>query len=245
MSPLFSIIGANLLTSIIALIGLMFFKKNLSEKLLYYFVSFAAGVMLATAFLDLLPEASETSGKESIFIPTLLGIVFFFLTERFVLWFHHHDDTHNLKPSAILVLVGDALHNFFDGIAIAATFLINPSLGLVTTLAIIAHEIPQEIADFSILVHGGMDKKKALFLNFISALTALMGGLVGYYFLNTIDKISYLAVSFTAGAFIYIACSDLIPEMHHDFKKGKRWSQTLSFLFGIMVIYFVGTFFQH
>ncbi|MBI4226554.1 ZIP family metal transporter, partial [Candidatus Roizmanbacteria bacterium] len=149
MNVLSSIIIASVAVSLISLIGglLLIWKKLFTQKFTLYSVAFAAGVMLTTAFIDLLPEALENNKSSNIFVYGLLGIVIFFLIERFVLWFHHHDEAHT-KPSAYLVLLGDGLHNFFDGIAIAAAFLSNPGLGFVTTLAIAAHEIPQEVADF-------------------------------------------------------------------------------------------------
>lgn len=245
MSILYSIILANLAISMISLVGVLFLKKASREHLLYYFVSFAAGVMLTTAFTDLLPDAQMAAKGLNIFLPTLAGIIIFFFIERFVLWFHHHDGSHNLKPSVILVILGDGFHNFFDGIAIAATFMTNPALGITTALAIAAHEIPQEIADFSILVYGGMTKTKALFFNFLSALTAVLGGILGFYFLNIFAKVNPVAIAFTAGVFIYIACSDLIPEVHKDFKKQTRWLQSAAFLLGVISIYLIGTFIKH
>src|SRR3989344_4021698 len=175
MSLLIKILLTSLIVSLISFSGalLLLFKKVLSEKSAKYLVSFAAGVMLYAAFLDLLPEALEGSRNGNIFLPLLAGVVVFFFMERYLLWFHHHDSTHNIAPSASLILLGDGFHNFFDGIAIAAAFLTNPALGVTTAIAIAAHEIPQEIADLGILIHGGMERSKALFYNFISALTAL------------------------------------------------------------------------
>ena len=169
MSIFLQIILATFITSSLSLVGgsLLIWKKLLDHKYLPHFVSFAAGVMLTTAFIDLLPEAIENSTNHAIYESVLLGIVVFFFLERFVLWFHHHDDLHGTKPTAVLILLGDALHNMFDGAAIAAAFLTNPSLGIVTTIAIAAHEIPHEIADFTILIHGGMKKTRALYFNFL------------------------------------------------------------------------------
>lgn len=239
-SQLPSIITATLFVSILAFVGalFLFWGKLATEKTAFYFLSFAAGTMLAVAFLDLLPEAAETAPEGlDIFVPAFLGIVVFFFIERFVLWFHHHDDLHGMKPSAILILLGDGLHNFIDGIAIAAAFLANPGLGVVTTLAIAAHEIPQEIADFSVLVHSGMRRGRALFFNFISGLTALVGGILGFYFLENLTGFIPVFLSFTAGMFIYIACSDLIPEIHKSAEKHKNWTQFVPFLLGITVLW--------
>lgn len=210
-------------------------KRLLSEKVTAYLVSFAAGILLATAFLDLLPEAAGGEIEIArVFLFTLLGIVTFFFLERFVLWFHHHDELHDTQPSAILILLGDALHNFIDGVAIAAAYLTNPTLGLTTTLAIAAHEVPGEIADLSVLIAGGMKKARALFFNFLSGLAALLGAVSGFYFLESLEGLLPLALAFTAGMFIYIACADLIPDLHKEFKRQKNWAQSLPFISGII-----------
>ncbi|OGK32116.1 hypothetical protein A3B40_04380 [Candidatus Roizmanbacteria bacterium RIFCSPLOWO2_01_FULL_37_16] len=242
MSVLSSIIVASLAVSLISLLGavLPVWEKLTVKKLSTYLVAFAAGVMLTTAFIDLLPEALEHNTFENIYIYGLLGIIVFFLIERFFIWFHHHDKMH-VEPTAYLVLLGDGLHNFFDGLAIAAAFLGNPGLGFVTTLAISAHEIPHEIADFSILIHAGMKKVMALFYNFISALTALLGAIVGYYYLNKFEKMIPALLMFSSGIFIYIACSDLIPDLHEDFKRQRKWSTTFTFIAGVVLTYFLIT----
>lgn len=231
------ILLASLFISFISFSGaiLLVWKHLFRQRLTTYFVSFAAGILLSIAFLEILPEA--IAGKtevSSIFLSTLLGIVAFFFLERFVLWFHHHDNLHGAKPSAFLILVGDGVHNVVDGVAIAAAFLTSPSLGLTTTLAIAAHEVPQEIADFSVLVAGGMHKTKALWYNFLSGLTALIGAIAGFYFLEHLQNVLSIALAFTAGMFIYIACSDLIPDLHQDFKQRKNWMQSLPFVLGMV-----------
>ena len=232
---------ATLVISLISLIGglLLLANRSFTQKLPIYLVGFAAGVMLATSFFDLLPEAFRQTTNGNIFSLTLLGIITFFFMERFVLWFHHHDDTHNAKPTTVLIILGDGLHNIFDGVAIAASFMTSPAIGLATTLAIAAHEIPQEIADFAILLHGGMKAGKALLFNFLSALTAFVGAFLGYFFLQTISGLTPLFLAFSAGMFIYISCSDLIPDMHQDFKKQKAWCQTLPFILGIILMWVI------
>jgi zinc and cadmium transporter len=242
MSTFESIILASVIVSSISLVGgvLIIWKELLTEKFSTYLVSFAAGVMLTTAFVDLLPEALNNHNDQRLYFYGLLGVVTFFLIERFVLWFHHHDKPHT-KPSVYLILLGDGLHNFFDGLAIAATFLTNPGLGFITTVAISTHEIPQEIADFSILIHGGMDKVKALFYNFLSALTAFLGAILGFYYLEKISGLAPFFLMFSAGVFIYIACSDLIPDLHQDFKKQKKWRTTIPFIIGIILTYILIT----
>ena len=244
---LISIVIASLFVSFISVVAglLLIWRKLLTEKYISYLVSFAAGVMLATAFLDLLPEAVEGFDGDNIFIFTLLGIIVFFFLERFLLWFHHHEDTHEMKPTTGLILLGDGLHNFFDGVAIASVFLASPAAGIAATLAIAAHEIPQEMSDFTILVHGGMDHKKALIYNFVSAVTALIGAIGGYYFLNYLENLLPSFIAFSAGMFIYIACSDLIPDMHKTFRKQKGWIQSIPFIVGIILTYILVVYLEH
>ena len=240
MDTLLFIIVASLAISSVSFFGgvLLFWRHLWTQGASAYLVSFAAGIMLAASFFDLLPEAAEVGGVE-IFLPAFLGVVTFFFLERFVLWFHHHDSLHDSKPAPILVLLGDAVHNFIDGVGIAAAFLLNPSLGVVTTLAIAAHEIPQEIADLGVLIHGGLGRAKALFFNLISGLTALVGAVAGYYFLANLEGLLPGLLAFTAGMFIYIACSDLIPELHRDFQKQKSWLQSAPFVAGILLLWFL------
>lgn len=247
-----SIILATLLVSLSSLVGglLLFRRKALSPTTLTYFVSFAAGVILTTSFFDLLPEALDLAEKNNervdIFAPIFSGIVLFFFLERFVLWFHHDDDSHGhgKEPTAVLVLLGDSFHNFVDGIIVAAAFIADPGLGVITAIAIAAHEIPHELADFTILVHSGMKTSKALFFNLLSSLVSLAGAIGGYFFLQTIEVALPYLLSFSAGMLIYIACSDLIPDLHTDFKKQKRWSQTIPFILGIGLMYFMITMLQ-
>ena len=240
MTQLLNITLANIFISIISLAGvfLLLSKKLQVKKVTHIFVSFAAGVLLASAFLNLLQEALEKSDPKYILLTVLIGMVFSFFMERFFLWYHHHhEDTHNIHPSAILVIIGDGIHNFIDGFAIAATFITNPALGLTTTFAVAAHEIPQEIADFSILTHAGLDKKKALFLNFLSALTAILGGIVGFYFIQSFANTLPFALAFTAGIFIYVASSDLIPDLHEDIGAQNIPHQVLPFIIGTLLIF--------
>lgn len=219
-------------------------RKLVSKNILHYLVSFAAGVMLSTALLDILPEALESQDDlMAIMWTVLFGIIFGFMMERFVLWYHHHhEDSHNIKPSAYLVIFGDAFHNFIDGIAIAATFIANPGVGIATTIAIAAHEIPQEIADLSILINSGLTKKKALLFNGLSALTAVIGVIIGFYFIKTFDSVTNLMLGFTAGIFLYIPLADLIPELHSDYRSQKNWRSAVTFLAGILLLYLLTTF---
>lgn len=233
---IFTIIG-----SILSLVGgiLLLIKKHLSEDLVLQLTSFAAGVLLATAFVDLLPEAFEESDNVArIFTYSLFGMVAFFIFERFFLWFHHHHETEkNIRPSVLLITIGDSIHNFIDGVAIAGAFLVSVPLGITTALAVAAHEIPQEIADFSVLLSQKVSKIKTLAFNGLSAFTSLLGAILTFYLADIIEPVLPFLIAFTAGMFIYIASSDLIPELHRSsIRKTNAWHQTASLLFGIFLV---------
>ena len=243
MNILAQIILANVIVSLISLVGgiTIVWKKLLDKNVVQYLVAFAAGVILTTVFLDLFPEALEHAEElgqgYNIFFPAFLGILLSFFIERFFLWFHHHESTHGLKPARDLIIMGDAIHNFIDGVVIATTFLTSPELGVITTIAIAAHEIPQEIADFSILIHSGLTKAEALLVNLLSAVTAIAGGVMSFYFLSSIAGGLPFLLSFSSGIFIYIAGSDLIPHLHKDYREQRRWSQVIPFIAGIVLMY--------
>src|SRR3989344_8410944 len=243
MNTLIYIIGANVIISLFSLSGvlLIIWKKLLSKKIVPYLVAFAAGVILTTVFIDLFPEAlehTEELGRETnIFLPAFVGMVVSFFIERFLLWFHPHESTHGLKPSLLLITIGDTIHNYIDGVVIAAAFLANFQLGITATVAIAAHEIPQEIADFSILINSGLSRSKALVVNLISATAAIFGGVTGFYFLTLVQGGLPILLSLSSGIFIYISGSDLIPQLHTDFKKQKKWGQVIPFLLGIVIMY--------
>lgn len=239
---MFNAVLATVAVSLLSLLGavLLLRKKFLASSYGGMLVSMAAGVMLATAVLDLLPEALEGYAEKEIFWALLGGICLFFILERLIHWYHHHGHEHHqekeVKPAAYLILLGDGLHNFFDGIAIATAFSVDFTVGVTTTIAVILHEIPQELADFVALVHSGIRFWKALFFNFLSALTAVLGAVVGWYFLSSVSGALPFLLAFTAGMFIYISCSDLIPALHEDFKRDRKWLQTVTFLLGVLIM---------
>lgn len=244
---LFQIILLTFLGSIISLCGglVLLLKKNWNKSSTLLLTSFAAGTLLATAFLDLFPEAVEhleETGGGDVFAPALFGIVIFFILERTFVWFHHHHSTHGIKPTVWTITFGDAVHNFIDGVAIAAAFLINPVVGLTTAFAVAAHEIPQEIADFSILLANGLTKSKALLFNIASSITAIFGALAMYFFAETLEMHLGTIISFTAGMFSYIALSDLIPELHHSDSKKDTLPQLLAFAIGMFLVIIIKSF---
>ncbi len=243
------IIIFTLIGSVFSLTGgvILLYKEKLALKFSHFLAAFAAGTLLGTVFFDLLPEAVhesenlEKSGTEvNIFLWTLLGILGFFLLERFIHWFHHHQHEYEdepVKPTVPLIIIGDSVHNFIDGVIIAATFLVSIPLGIVTTLAVAAHEIPQEIGDFGILLHKGLKRKKVLLVNILSALTAVAGALITFWIGEKVETSIPILLAITAGFFIYIAASDLIPEIHHENRKGFAVIETFLMFLGVATIY--------
>lgn len=209
-----------------------------------HLLAFAAGVLLATAFLDLLPEAlAETNENSNIFLAALLGLVTFFFLERFFVAFHPHSDGEiemegSRRKSIInLILFGDGFHNFIDGFAIASSFLVSVPLGITTAFAVAAHEIPQEISDFTILLRSGLSAKKVIIFNVLSGLTALIGAVLALFISNLIASYLGLILAFTSGMFVYIAASDIIPELQHLYLRDRKSHQAIFFVIGIIAVY--------
>lgn len=238
ISPLLAVFGVSLV-SLIGIFALSLKMKKL-RRVLSFLVSFAAGALLGGVFIHILPEVSEKKGLElnqSLLI--LTGILIFFVLEKVVHWRHCHQPTCEEHPHAlgIMNLIGDGLHNFTDGILIAASFMTNFSLGLATTLAVIFHEIPQEIGDFSVLIYAGFSKKKALFFNFLSALLAVLGTVLTLFLGEYIHGLSNTLLLLTAGSFIYIATADLMPELKKEENLFKTINQLISLLLGIWAMW--------
>ena len=232
---------ATVFISLISFIGALtlVLKDRILNKILPWLVAFSAGALIGGAFLHLIPEAVKEAGIGEkaifkIFIYLILGFCTFFILEEFIGWHHHHDTQHpEIASFSYLILISDGLHNFIDGLIIAGSFLADFQIGLITSLAVISHEIPKEIGNFAVLIYGGFNKNKALFLNFISALAAILGGLIGYFLLEKIGGGILFLLPFTAGSFIYIAASDLIPQIK---KEGKSIVNFLTFLAGIIIM---------
>ncbi len=241
MDPLYSILTATLVVSVVSFVGI-FFASTFVHKVMRLMISFAAGALLATAFFDLLPEALETVDTKTALALTLGGMVIFFILDRFIFWYHCHKEKCKVHSFTYLNLIGDGMHNFIDGMIISASFLTDTALGVATTLAVIFHEIPQEISDFSILIYGGFKKNKALLFNFLTAITAVVGALVVYYFSINVALFSGVLVALAAGGFIYIAGSDLIPEIHKEKHLRLSITQLLIFLLGIAIMWLISSF---
>ena len=246
LSTLGYIILFTLIGSVFSLIGgiILLYREKIALKFSHFLAAFAAGTLLGTVFFDLLPESleeKEHSGSDiNIFFWVLFGILGFFLLERFIHWFHHHQHEYaeeKVKPTIPLIIAGDSIHNFIDGVVIAATFLVSIPLGIVTTFAVAAHEIPQEIGDFGILLHKGLKRKKVLLVNFFSALTALFGALISFWLGESIEASLPILLAITSGFFIYIAASDLIPEIHHENRKGFAAIETSLMFLGVGTIW--------
>ncbi|NLG19451.1 MAG: ZIP family metal transporter [Fibrobacter sp.] len=233
-----------LFISLLAWIGLitLLFKEVVLHRILLLLVSFAAGSLLGGAFLHLMMESIEEDGlRLSVFIWVLAGFVLFFVIEQFFHWHHSPKlPSHRVvskKPFTYMILLADGLHNFIDGLAIGSSFIISVEAGLITALIVAAHEIPQELGDFGILVHGGWKKRDALVFNFFSALTIVPGGILSYLSSRSLDISSLLP--FTAGTFIYIASADLIPEIKHVSSLLRSILLLAAFLTGIALVLIV------
>lgn len=240
MSTIVWVLLSTFFVSLIAWIGVLtfFLKDELLERILLVLVALSGGALLGGAFLHLLPKAiSQSQGPLiNIFLSLLIGFCVFLILEEFINWHHHHSTTHKKKPVSYLILISDMLHNFIDGLVIAGSFLIGISVGTVTTLAIVLHEIPQEIGDFGILIYGGFEKTRALTLNFASALTVILGGIVGYWVSGIFENAALYLLPFAAGNFIYIASSDLVPEIKHGESLKKSFLHLVIFLLGILLM---------
>lgn len=231
------------LGSIISLIGGLYllYGKWGAQKLQRIAVPFAAGALLAAAFVDLLPEALHDGDPRDVALAVLIAFLLFFVLERTLSWFHHHheetDHAHQHgRRNAELIIIGDTLHNLIDGIAIGAAFLVNPATGIVTTIAIAAHEIPQEIGDFGLLLSKGMAKKKILLVNFVSALATVVGAVVVFGMGGTLPISEPLLLAAIAGFFIYIAASDIIPTIHAEPRRAVANMQTIVLLLGVVFV---------
>jgi zinc and cadmium transporter len=228
-------VGIVSLISLIGVFGCLYHEKTV-RKTLIYLVSFAAGALLGDVFIHLLPEITGKVGftlNISVYIMT--GIVFSFIIEKVIHWRHCHfpDEKGHVHAFAWMNVIGDGIHNLIDGVLIAASYLVSIPTGIATTWAVIFHEIPQEIADFGVMIHGGFSKTKAILINFSTALTAILGAGITLYLGAFVQNIEVFLIPFTAGTFIYIAGADLIPELHKEVKIEKSLMQLGAFILGI------------
>lgn len=243
---LLNIILATLAVSLISIIGLaVFFPSNRKSFWVRWFIGLATGTLLASAFFDLLPEAISAFGdSRRTFQIVLFSIVIFFIIEKIVHYHHcncqNEEERHSRAHLAIANLIGDGIHNFIDGTIIAGAFLTSPWLGITTTLAVALHEIPQEIADFSILLYSGFSRLRAIIFNLAFGLTSVLGGIMVFFLSAKLNIIIPFLLAVAAGNFIYLAMADLIPELHGEKNPRYIWWQLVWVGAGMGIIYFLG-----
>jgi len=244
MPILLKIILASFLSGVLSLVGgvALLARVEWVRRFSLHLVSFAVGTLFATAFLDLLPEAVKLRGESGgqVFLAALGGIFVFFSLERLILQFHphHHGEVvgEHHHPAPLLLQIGDTFHNFIDGVAVAVAFLVNPGLGVLTAVAVAAHELPQELSDFSVLLHHGWSRAKVLTVNLLSSFASILGAILAYSFRANLESILPELLGFTAGVFIYIAGSDLIPEVSAKAPREKSTHSILLVFLGIVCV---------
>jgi zinc and cadmium transporter len=233
------ILLATFIVSLISFVGVvtLALKDKILSKILLVLIGLSAGALMGGAFLHLLPEAVEKSSGLDVYLVVLIGFILFFLIEKVLHWRHCHKGECDVHTFRYMNLIGDSIHNFIDGLIMAASFVVSVPLGITTTIAIATHEIPQEIGDFAVLIYGGFSKKKAITLNFVVALTAVLGGIVGFFVSNLIDNMVLLILPFAAGGFIYIAATDLVPEIRKELDMKKYMATLFVFICGILIMW--------
>lgn len=254
MTILLWIVAASLLGGVLSVLCAALFALNARTHWVNALVSYAIGALLGAVFLDILPEAIKLSTNITVLSGTILGgILLFFTLEKLLIWRHcHHDHCEAHEPhetqlsengahgrSGMMIMVGDTFHNFVDGVIIAAAFLTDIHLGVVTALAIIAHEIPQEVGDFMILLHSGYSKTQALLLNLVSSLATLVGGVLAYYALQSMQGFVPILLALAAASMIYVAVADLIPGLHKRTALRDTVEQVVLIALGISSIFLV------
>jgi len=245
MNSIYAIISVIIVSLISIIVALpLLIKKKPSEKLLLFLLSISVGVLLSTVFINFLPEIIDHKYSINTALYILTGFILMFILEKFV-HFHHshkcdHDHGHahayNLAP---INLIGDGIHNFIDGLVIAGAYATNITIGITATISIIFHEIPQEIADFGVLLYSGLKKKKALLFNFLSAATAILGTVIGIVLVDKIHWFNNFIIPFACGNFLYIAASNLLPQLHRHCKLKDTLFHLLAIIIGIVIILLV------
>lgn len=237
---LYGILGV-LLVSLVSFVGVvtLAIKDSVLKRYIDYFISLAVGALLGDAFIHIIPEAFQNGmSEQTISLLIIGGVLLFFIIEKFIHWHHHGEDCDEkgVHPVGKLILFTDGFHNFIDGVIIGASFLVSVPLGIATTLAVVLHEIPQEIGDFAVLIHSGFSKKKAILFNFISASAAILGTVIVFLFGSIVENFANLLVPIAAGGFIYIAVADLIPELHKTKNIKHSLLQIVSIGIGILAM---------
>jgi zinc and cadmium transporter len=240
MSIYYYTISSIAIVSLISFVGVLVFSVSPEKlkKITLWLVSLSAGTLLGDSFLHLLPEAAAKNNDLTMWFMLIAGMLVFFVLEKFIHWRHCHISTSESHPHPVgmMNLVGDALHNMIDGVIIAGSFIVSAPLGFATTIAVVAHEIPQEIGDFGVLIHAGYSKRKAIYLNFMISLTALAGAIATLIIGTRIDNLIGFIAPFTAGGFIYIATADLIPELRKETGIRQSLTQLIFLVAGIAIM---------
>jgi len=237
MEILYWIILMTFINGLLAFAGIFtfFIPKKIFEKIIIFLVAFTTGTLLGGAFFHFLPEAFEKISLLFLLILVLVGFMLFFLLEKYVHWRHCHEGECEVHPVSYLILYGDSVHNFIDGLIIAGSFLISVPFGIISSLLVMAHELPQEIGDFGVLVYGGFEKNKALFYNFFAQLFSVLGGILGFYFFSAKEYLTFL-LPIAAGGFLYIALADLIPEVFKEKKPIKILINIIVIILGLLLL---------
>lgn len=244
METLLWIISGTFLVSLLGFAGIfsLSMRENALKRIIFILTSFAIGGLLGGAFFHLLPESIESMEAEQAFMIVLAGFLIFLLIETYFHW--HHCSECDIHPYSYLMIIGDAIHNLIDGLVISGSFLVGVPFGIVTTLVIFGHEFPQQLGIFGVLIHGGMDRKKALLYGYLSQSTVILGGVGGYFLSSSLESLSSMLIPFAAGGFIYIAASDLVPEMHKE--EGAKRLLALGMVFaGLILMFALKTFGPH
>lgn len=247
MDTFYLILFATFFNSLIALVGIfsIWMSDKTLKKILTALVALSAGALLSGAFFHLMIEAIENFKTEIAFLYLTFGFILFFIMEKILFWHHCHESGKcDIHPFTYLILIGDGIHNFVDGLIIAASFLVDIKFGIMTTFLIITHEIPQELGNFGALVYGGFSKIKALSFSLISQMTCIAGGITGFLLSGKVEFINAL-LPFAAGGFIYISASDLIPELHKEADLKKSLISFTFFLLGFLLIFAIKLLEQH
>ena len=243
-------VGSTFLVSLLSFSGILFLAMRAKKlkKIIFILVSFAVGALFGNTFFMLIPESfALIENVQTIGLLIVSGLVVMFILEKFIHWHHCHNVSHehDAAPLGYISLVTDSLHNFTDGVLIAAAWMASPEVGIATTLAVVVHEIPQEISDFGVLLHAGFSKRKALFLNFIAACTAILGAVITILLGSVTEELIKFILPFAAGGFIYLAGSDLIPELHRESSVRKSLIQLTAILAGLTLIFYISLHHGH
>ncbi len=243
-------LGSTLLVSLLSFSGILLLamRSKQLQKMIFILVSFAVGALFGNTFFMLIPESFHQIGEsQTIGILIISGLIVMFVLEKFIHWHHNHNVSEKevTAPLGYISLITDSLHNFTDGVLIAAAWMASPEVGIATTLAVVVHEIPQEISDFGVLLHAGFSKRKALFLNFFAACSAILGGVLTLTLGTLSEKVLTYILPFAAGGFIYLAGSDLIPELNRERSVKKSLIQFAAIIAGLVLMFYISLHHEH